>query len=178
MRQMHAIIAQKNKDTHHTGWRSLLCRRGTVIINSQLSKSRDTLLSHNANFSPTLDKPLPSLPDITATCIVDSGVTEIYFSADAPIVNIDISAQKVKVGTTTGQTQQSTGTGDLNLPHIPSGFPITGHLMLGFCHTLIGVDPLCDADCTVTFAREAVIVRNQQSMPVLTGWCEASGPQL
>ena len=58
----------------------------------------------------------------------------------------------------TGQTQQSTGTGNLHLPHIPSGFLITGHLMPVFRHTLIGVDPLCDADCTVTFTREAVIV--------------------
>ena len=45
-------------------------------------------------------------------------------------------------------------------------------------HTLIGVGPPCDADCTVTFIREAVIVRNQQGMPVLTRWYEASGKQL
>ena len=47
-----------------------------------------------------------------------------------------------------------------------------------FRHTLIGVVPLCDSDYTVTFTREAVIVRYQQGMPVLTGWREASGPQL
>ena len=50
--------------------------------------------------------------------------------------------------------------------------------MPGFRHTLIGVGPLCDAKCTVTFTREAIIVRDQQGMPVLTGWREASGPQL
>ena len=50
--------------------------------------------------------------------------------------------------------------------------------MPGFCHTLIWVGPLCDADCTVTFTLEAVIVRDTQGIPVLTGWCEASGPQL
>ena len=48
--------------------------------------------------------------------------------------------------------------------------------MIGFLHTLIGVVPICDADCKVTFTREAVIVRDQQVTPVLTGWCEASGP--
>ena len=129
-----------------------------VSINSTLSKSSGTLLTHNDNFIPTLYKPLPSSPDITATGIVDSGDTYIYFAADSPIVNIDLSAPKVKVGTATGKTQQSTGTGDLNLPRIPSRFPITGHIMPGFLHALIGVGPLCDANCTVTFTCEAVIV--------------------
>ena len=50
--------------------------------------------------------------------------------------------------------------------------------MPGFRHTLIGLSPLCDADCTVTFTHEAVIVRDQQGTPVLTGWREASGPRL
>ena len=77
-----------------------------------------------------------------------------------------------------GQTQKSTGTGDLDLPYLPLGLPIKGHLISGFRHTLIGVGPLWDADCTVTFTREAVIGRYQQGTPVLTGWCEASGPRL
>ena len=74
---------------------------------------------------------------MTATGIVDSGATDIYFAADAPIINFDLSAPTVKFGTETGQTQQSTGTGDLNLPHLQSGFPITGHLMPGFRHNLL-----------------------------------------
>ena len=77
-----------------------------------------------------------------------------------------------------GQNQQYTGTGDLDLPHLPLGSPIKGYLMLGLSHTLIWVGPLCDADCTVTFTREAVVVRYQKGTPVITGWCEASGPRL
>ena len=50
--------------------------------------------------------------------------------------------------------------------------------MPGFRHTLIGVGPLCDADCTVTFTRAAVVVRDARGMPVLTGWRENSGPRL
>ena len=138
-----------------------------------MSKYSDTLLTHNAKCSPTPDKPLPSSPDITATFIVDTRATDIYFAADAPIVNINPSDPTVKVDTATGKKQQSTGTGDLNLPQIPSGLPITGHIMPGFRHTLIGVGPLCDADCTVTFTSEAVIVRDIQGMTVLTGWREA-----
>ena len=99
-------------------------------------------------------------------------------SVDSPIVNINLLAPTVKVSTAAGQTQQSNGTGDLHLHHLPSRFLITGHLMPGFRHTLIGVGPLCDSYCTVTFTREAVIVRYQQGTPVLTGWREASGPRL
>ena len=50
--------------------------------------------------------------------------------------------------------------------------------MPGFCHTLIWVGPLCDADCTVTFTCAAVIVRYSNGTPVLTGWRENSGPRL
>ena len=50
--------------------------------------------------------------------------------------------------------------------------------MPGFRHTLIGVGPLCDADCTVTFTREAVIVQDTRGTPVLTGWRKNSGPRL
>ena len=50
--------------------------------------------------------------------------------------------------------------------------------MPGFRPTLIEVGLLCDADCTVTFAREAVIVRDTRGTPVLTGWREKSGPRL
>ena len=50
--------------------------------------------------------------------------------------------------------------------------------MPGFCHTLIGVGPLCDAYFTVTFTCETVIVRDTCSTPVLTGWRENSGPRL
>ena len=114
-------------------------RHGVVSINSTLSKSSGTLLTHNDNFIPTLYKPLPSSPDIIATGVIDSGATYICFAADPPIVNIDLSAPTVKVGNATGQTQKSTGTGDLNLPQLPSGLPITGHIVPGFCHTLIGL---------------------------------------
>ena len=88
------------------------------------------------------------------------------------MVNIDRAAPKVTVSMATGQTQLSTGTGELNLPKLPANFPVTGHTMPGFRHTLIGVGPLCDADCTVTFTSAAVVVRDMHGNPVLTGWRE------
>ena len=85
---------------------------------------------------------------------------------------------KVTVVTETEQTQQSTVTGDLSLSHTQSVFPIKGHLMPGFYHTLIGVGPLCDADCAVTFTRKAVIVQDKQGTLLLTGWSDATWPRI
>ena len=94
------------------------------------------------------------------------------------MVNIDRDAPKVTVRTATGQTQRSTGTGELNLPKLPANFPVTGHIMLGFRHTLIGVGPICDADCTVTFKSAAVVVPDLHGNLLLTGWRKKSGPRL
>ena len=94
------------------------------------------------------------------------------------MVNIDSSAPKVTIVRATGQTQSSLGTGELNIPNIPYDLPVTGHIMPGFKHTLIGVGTLCDSDCTVTFTRVTVIIRDSQGSPVLTGWREKSGPRL
>ena len=77
-----------------------------------------------------------------------------------------------------GETQQYEVTGNLALPHLPSGFPIKGHLMPGFRHNLIGVGPLYDSDCSVTFTREAITIRDKQGTALLTGWREATGPRL
>ena len=73
-----------------------------------LNTSNNELLKHTANFSPTLSSSpyktysLHSKHHLQATGIIDSGATDILFSADAPIVNIDRSAPKVTVGTATG----------------------------------------------------------------------------
>ena len=142
---------------------------GTESIISNLSNSSNTLLHHNDNCSPTLKNIVHSSQNPQATGIVDSGTTDIYFSDDAPIVNIHLSDPKVTVGTANVQSQQSSGKGELTTPKFPSGFSVTGNIMPGFRHTLIGVGPLCDADCTVTFPRAAVVVRDARGMPVLTG---------
>ena len=94
------------------------------------------------------------------------------------MVNIDHAATKVTVGIATRQTQQSTGTRDLALPHLPLGFLLKGYLMPGFRHNLIGLGPLCDADCTVTFTRKAVIICDKHGTAVLTGWRETTGTRL
>ena len=50
--------------------------------------------------------------------------------------------------------------------------------MPGFNHTLLGVVPICDANCTVTFSKDAVVVRDATNRSILTGWREAKAPYL
>ena len=91
--------------------------------------------THTSNFINTLDITPSTLPNINkakanhkrqhdalptnATGIVDSGATDIYFSTDAPVVNIYRAALKVIVGNAIGKIQQSTGTVKVALPHLP-----------------------------------------------------------
>ena len=91
--------------------------------------------THTSNFINTLDITPSTLPNTNkvkanytcrqraistnATGIVDSGATDIYFSTDAPVVNIYRAALKVIVGNAIGKIQQSTGTVKVALPHLP-----------------------------------------------------------
>ena len=66
--------------------------------------------------------------------------------------DIDVSAPKISVGTATGQAQRSAAAANFpKLPQLPEDFPRTGHVMPSFKHTLIGIGPICDADCKVLF---------------------------
>ena len=69
-------------------------------------------------------------------------------------------------------------TGQLALPSLPPTFPTTGHIMPGFNHTLLGVGPICDADCTVTFIKDADVVRYATNRYILIVWIEAQAPYL
>ena len=47
--------------------------------------------------------------------------------------------------------------------------------MPSFHHTLIGLGPICDADCKVVFTKNNVIIYYQGGSPILTGCRERSG---
>ena len=57
-------------------------------------------------------------------------------------------------------------------------FPLKGYLIPSFCHTLLSVVLMCDAECAVTFTQEAVILCDKKGTAVLTGWREATGARL
>ena len=82
------------------------------------------------------------------------------------------------MGTATGKVQHLTTTGQLALPNLPNTFSSTVHIMPGFNHTLLGVGPICDAGCTVTFICDSVVVRDATNSTILTGWREEQAPYL
>ena len=47
-----------------------------------------------------------------------------------------------------------------------------------FKNTLIGVGPICDANCTVVFNKEDVTLLSPQGKPILQGWREYKLPRL
>ena len=67
---------------------------------------------------------------------------------------------------------------DLEIPQLPSDFPNTGHVMPGFQENLVVVGPICDANCTVTFKKNAVNIYSPTGMPIITGCHENTGPCL
>ena len=94
------------------------------------------------------------------------------------MVNFNPAAPKAHVGTTTGQVQNSIGTGEINIPNLPTMFPKTVHVMPYFKHTLLSVGKKCDADCRVEFTKDAVVVYNPQQSHILYGWCKTTGAKL
>ena len=54
-------------------------------------------------------------------------------------------------------------------------FPNTGYVMTKFNHTLVGIVPICDAGCKVTFSAQDVTVFFPNDRTILMGWREAAG---
>ena len=50
--------------------------------------------------------------------------------------------------------------------------------MPGFQENLICIGPICDADYSITFTKDAVIIYSPKGHKVITGWHETEGPRL
>ena len=77
--------------------------------------------------------------------------------------------------TASGQPHQYSGAADLGLPNLPPDFLQAGKVMPSFYHTLIGIGPIYNADCKVTFTKNNVIIYDQGGSPILTGCRERNG---
>ena len=110
--------------------------------------------------------------------IVYSGATHIYIVPNEPHGPLDTSADTVKVGTANGQVERSAEQSTLPIPQLAADFPKTGYIMPSFTNTLIGVGPICDANCTVMFHKNDVTVLSPESKPIIKGWREKQLPRL
>ena len=110
------------------------------------------------------------------TAIVNSGASGWYFTPDAPVSNANKTAATIRVGTETGQAQESEASCKLPLPDLPTG--LFGHVMSRFKHNLLGIWNLCDKDCRLLFTKHSVIVYDNNNKQLLKGWRETSGSKL
>ena len=68
----------------------------------------------------------------------------------------------------------SEGICDILIPQILSDFPTTGHIIPEFQENLVGVGPMCDADCTVIFSKHTVTIYSPTGTPITIGWRETA----
>ena len=100
------------------------------------------------------DEHLP--PDKTG--IVDSGATHMYIALNAPYDKMNTIEKQIRVGTANGKVAISIATATLPILQLNADFHTKGYIMPTFTNTLIGVGPICDANCTVVFRKEDVTV--------------------
>ena len=129
---------------------------------------------HVPNISEEIENSLPQ----QHTGIVDSGATHIYIAPNAPHGTLDTSAAKIRVGTANGQLATSAAKATLPIPKLSTDFPKTGYIMPYFNNTLIGVGPICDANCTVVFKKKYVTVLSPEGKTILQEWRENKLPRL
>ena len=115
-------------------------------------------------------------PDKTG--IMDSGATHMHIASNAPCGEMDTTEKQIRVGTANGQVASSIVTATLPIPQLNAYFPTKGYIMPTFTNTIIGVGPICDANCTVVFWKEDVTVLSPQGKPILQGWIEDKLPRL
>ena len=153
----------------------------TVVLPNNPNKEK---LQYEASlsYSPTnsayvSDKANKHLPP-EQTVILDSGATHIYIAPNVPYEKIDATGKNIRVGTANGQVANSTAMATLPIPQVKADFPTKGYIMPEFTNTLIGVSPICDADCTLVFKKEDVTVLSPKGEPILQGWREEQLPRL
>ena len=77
----------------------------------------------------------------------------MYIAPNAPSVQMNTTAKKIRVETANGQVACSIAKATLPIPQLDAGFPTKGYIMPTFTNTLIGVGPICDANCIVVFRK-------------------------
>ena len=73
---------------------------------------------------------------------------------------------------------KSAATDILPIPQLAADLPTTGYIMPSFTNTIIGIGPICDADCKVLFTKNNVVVISPEGKTILTGWREKNLPKL
>ena len=112
------------------------------------------------------------------TDIVDAGASGLYFTPEAPVMNINEWAPKITVGSVSGQPFVSKSACEMARPELKGRLALDGHVMPGFKHNLAGISKWCDEDCTVKYTKTDVTIYNPQGVPIVRGWRESPPSKL
>jgi hypothetical protein len=94
--------------------------------------------------------PLPTLPAHHAG-ITDSGFNGNYFAPDAPVANYNPQAPTVGVHVAIGHPGRLVASATLASATALPPAVLLRHVMPNFPHTLIGLGPFANQDCTIIF---------------------------
>ena len=106
------------------------------------------------------------------TGIVDSSATHFYIYPSAPHGPTNTSPSQISVGTDTEHVERLSSNDTLTIPQLAADFPTTGYIMPYFNNTLVGVGPICNAECIVLFTKKYVTEFSPGVKPILTVWRE------
>ena len=115
---------------------------------------------------------------MASTGIADTGATNIYYAPDAPLLKLYPSSPRVHMGMANSHMAFSSAMSGAAIPQLEHNFPTTGYFIPNFKHTLVGIGPISDAGCKVTFSAQDVTLFAPNGRSIITGWCEASGAKL
>ena len=96
----------------------------------------------------------PAWQSHTNTAIVDAGASHIYVVPGAPVKNVRSRSPRVTVGTASGEPFTSSASCELNMPDFDLDMPLSGYVMPGFAHNLVGIGEFCDRDCMVKYTKK------------------------
>ena len=91
---------------------------------------------------------------VTSTqAIADTGATSIFIMEGAKVVNKHRASKPLSINMPDGRKMKSTHICDITIPGLP--YVLTGHIVPHLTvASLMGIRPLCNAKCTVTFDRD------------------------
>jgi hypothetical protein len=101
--------------------------------------------------------PPPNLP-AHHTGIANSGSHGHYFTPNAPVTNYNPQAPTIGVRVANGHPKRLVARATLALATAQPPAALSGHVMPNFPHTLIGLGPFANQDCTIIFTQTTVIV--------------------
>ena len=104
----------------------------------------------------------------THSAIVDSGCTGHYFPPNLPVTNIQPIQHDFAVTLPDSSKIQATHTAAVSIPTLDSTATKT-YLFPNLHSALLSVGQLCDANCTVTFQKQQVLVYNDKKNIIATG---------